>query len=31
VLRLLGCASMAELNPSLVEVPETWRAKPHAP
>jgi isopentenyl diphosphate isomerase/L-lactate dehydrogenase-like FMN-dependent dehydrogenase len=26
VLRLLGCASMAELNPSLVEVPETWRA-----
>src|ERR1700734_2918284 len=31
VLRLLGCASMAGLNPSLVEVPETWRANPHAP
>jgi isopentenyl diphosphate isomerase/L-lactate dehydrogenase-like FMN-dependent dehydrogenase len=29
-LRLLGCASVAELNPSLVEVPESWRAKRHA-
>ena len=27
-LRLLGCASVAELNSSLVEVPEGWRAKP---
>jgi isopentenyl diphosphate isomerase/L-lactate dehydrogenase-like FMN-dependent dehydrogenase len=29
-LRLLGCASVAELNPSLVEIPESWRAKPRA-
>jgi L-lactate dehydrogenase (cytochrome) len=29
-LRLLGCASVAELNPSLVEVPESWRAKRRA-
>jgi isopentenyl diphosphate isomerase/L-lactate dehydrogenase-like FMN-dependent dehydrogenase len=29
-LRLLGCASVAELNSSLVEVPEGWRAKPRA-
>jgi isopentenyl diphosphate isomerase/L-lactate dehydrogenase-like FMN-dependent dehydrogenase len=29
-LRLLGCASVAELNSSLVEVPESWRAKPRA-
>jgi hypothetical protein len=28
VLRLIGCASVAELNPSLVDVPEVWRAKP---
>jgi isopentenyl diphosphate isomerase/L-lactate dehydrogenase-like FMN-dependent dehydrogenase len=27
VLRLMGCASVAELNPSLVDVPEAWRAK----
>jgi L-lactate dehydrogenase (cytochrome) len=27
VLRLIGCASMAELNPSFVDVPEAWRAK----
>jgi isopentenyl diphosphate isomerase/L-lactate dehydrogenase-like FMN-dependent dehydrogenase len=26
-LRLLGCASVAELNSSLVEVPEGWRVK----
>jgi len=26
-MRLLGCASAAELNPSLVEVPESWGAK----
>ncbi len=30
VLRLMGCASVAELNPSLVEVPEPWRAKSSA-
>jgi len=30
VLRLMGCASLAELNPSLVDVPEAWRAKPRA-
>jgi L-lactate dehydrogenase (cytochrome) len=24
--RLQGCASIAELNPSLVEVPDRWRA-----
>lgn len=29
-LRLLGCASVADLNSSLVEVPEGWRAKPRA-
>jgi isopentenyl diphosphate isomerase/L-lactate dehydrogenase-like FMN-dependent dehydrogenase len=29
-LRLLGCASVAELNSSLVEVPEDWRAKPRS-
>lgn len=29
-LRLLGCASVAELNSSLVEVPEGWRAKPRS-
>jgi L-lactate dehydrogenase (cytochrome) len=29
-LRLLGCASVAELNSSLVEVPEGWRVKPRA-
>jgi isopentenyl diphosphate isomerase/L-lactate dehydrogenase-like FMN-dependent dehydrogenase len=29
-LRLLGSASVAELNPSLVEVPESWRAKRRA-
>ena len=29
-LRLLGCASVAELNSSLVEVPDGWRAKPRA-
>jgi L-lactate dehydrogenase (cytochrome) len=29
VLRLLGCASVAELNPSLVGMPEAWRAKSH--
>ena len=27
VLRLMGCASVADLNPSLVDVPEAWRAK----
>ena len=27
VLRLMGCASVAELNPSLLDVPEAWRAK----
>jgi isopentenyl diphosphate isomerase/L-lactate dehydrogenase-like FMN-dependent dehydrogenase len=26
-LKLMGCASVAELNPSLVDVPEAWRAK----
>ena len=30
VLRLMGCASVAELNPSLVDVPEAWRAKSRA-
>jgi len=29
VLRLLGCASVAGLNPSLVGMPEAWRAKSH--
>jgi L-lactate dehydrogenase (cytochrome) len=28
VLHLMGCASLAELNPSLVDVPEAWHAKP---
>ena len=27
VLRLMGCASVAELNPSFVGVPDAWRAK----
>jgi L-lactate dehydrogenase (cytochrome) len=27
VLRLMGCASVANLNPSLLDVPESWRAK----
>lgn len=27
VLRLMGCASVAGLKPSLVQVPEAWRAK----
>src|SRR6202451_4252569 len=27
-MRLLGCASVAELNPSLGEVPKGWRARP---
>src|ERR1700678_4162902 len=27
VLRLMGCDSVAELNPSLVDVPEAWQAK----
>ncbi len=26
-MRLLGCASVAELNPSLVEVPSAWQAR----
>jgi isopentenyl diphosphate isomerase/L-lactate dehydrogenase-like FMN-dependent dehydrogenase len=26
-LRLLGCGSVAELNPSFVEIPESWRRK----
>jgi len=30
MFRLLGCASVAELDPSLVDVPETWRAKSRA-
>jgi len=30
VFKLMGCASVAELNPSLVDVPEAWRAKPRA-
>jgi len=30
VLRLMGSESMAELNPSLVDVPEAWRAKSRA-
>jgi isopentenyl diphosphate isomerase/L-lactate dehydrogenase-like FMN-dependent dehydrogenase len=29
-LRLLGCASVADLNSSLVEVPEAWGVKPRA-
>src|SRR5580693_8250393 len=27
VLRLMGCDSVAELNPSLVDVPQAWHAK----
>ena len=30
VLKLMGCGSMAELDPSLVDVPEAWRAKSRA-
>jgi len=30
VLRLMGCASIADLNPSLVGAPDAWRAKPRA-
>ena len=30
VLRLMGCASVADLNPSLVDVPEAWRANSRA-
>jgi isopentenyl diphosphate isomerase/L-lactate dehydrogenase-like FMN-dependent dehydrogenase len=30
VLRLLGCASVSDLNPSLVGVPEAWRTEPRA-
>jgi isopentenyl diphosphate isomerase/L-lactate dehydrogenase-like FMN-dependent dehydrogenase len=30
VFRLVGCSSVAELDPSLVDVPEAWRAKPRA-
>ena len=30
VLKLMGCGSMAELDPSLVDVPEVWRAKSRA-
>jgi isopentenyl diphosphate isomerase/L-lactate dehydrogenase-like FMN-dependent dehydrogenase len=30
VLRLMGCASVAELNPSLIDVPGSWRANPRA-
>src|SRR5271170_5442538 len=30
VLRLMGCESVAELNLSLVDVPDTWRAKSRA-
>jgi isopentenyl diphosphate isomerase/L-lactate dehydrogenase-like FMN-dependent dehydrogenase len=30
VLRLMGCESMAELNPSLVDVPDAWRTKSRA-
>jgi len=30
VLRLMGCASVADLNPSLVGLPEAWRAQPRA-
>src|SRR5271168_3208763 len=28
VLRLMGCASVADLNPSLVDVPEAWLPRP---
>jgi isopentenyl diphosphate isomerase/L-lactate dehydrogenase-like FMN-dependent dehydrogenase len=30
VLKLMGCASIADLNPSLVGAPEAWRARPRA-
>jgi isopentenyl diphosphate isomerase/L-lactate dehydrogenase-like FMN-dependent dehydrogenase len=30
VFRLMGCASVADLNPSLVDVPEAWRARTRA-
>src|SRR5271163_3874095 len=30
VLRLMGCASVADLKPSLVDVPEAWRANSRA-
>ena len=30
MFRLVGCASAAELDPSLVDVPEAWRAKSRA-
>ena len=30
VLRLMGCACVADLNPSLVGLPEAWRARPRA-
>jgi isopentenyl diphosphate isomerase/L-lactate dehydrogenase-like FMN-dependent dehydrogenase len=30
VLRLMGCASVTDLNPSLLDVPESWRAKSRA-
>jgi isopentenyl diphosphate isomerase/L-lactate dehydrogenase-like FMN-dependent dehydrogenase len=29
-LQLLGCASVAELNSSLIEIPEAWCAKPRS-
>jgi isopentenyl diphosphate isomerase/L-lactate dehydrogenase-like FMN-dependent dehydrogenase len=30
VLRLMGCSSVSDLNPSLVDVPDAWHAKPRA-
>jgi isopentenyl diphosphate isomerase/L-lactate dehydrogenase-like FMN-dependent dehydrogenase len=30
VLRLMGCACVADLNPSLVGLPDAWRASPRA-
>jgi isopentenyl diphosphate isomerase/L-lactate dehydrogenase-like FMN-dependent dehydrogenase len=30
VFRLMGCASVADLNPSLVGVPDAWRTTPRA-
>ncbi len=30
VLRLMGCACVADLNPSLVGLPDAWRARPRA-
>jgi isopentenyl diphosphate isomerase/L-lactate dehydrogenase-like FMN-dependent dehydrogenase len=30
VFRLMGCASVADLSPSLVDVPEAWRARTRA-